>query len=139
MEPSLNREVPFVSRISLPLTFEVQDEQTTEKRSSVGPKGLFLRKGNAFHLVAVKDIVLLEADRNYTTVYTKTDKYIYSTVLKKMEEKFPKQYFLRVHRSYLVNIEAITGFEGNLLHVGSQRIPVSRNYRMAVFRLFDVI
>ncbi|MCE7995364.1 MAG: LytTR family transcriptional regulator [Roseivirga sp.] len=53
--------------------------------------------------------IVLKADNNYTTVYTKTDRYIYSTVLKRMEEKLPGNSFLRVHRSYVVNVNASQG------------------------------
>lgn len=141
MEPSFNTVIPLSSPMARPLVAKVASElkPSSKKQASVAPENIFLRKGNAFHRVAVKDIVLLQADRNYTTVYTKTDKYIYSIVLKKMEQKFPVESFLRVHRSYLVNIEAVTGFEGNLLFVGNQRVPVSRSYRMEVFKLFNVI
>lgn len=102
-------------------------------------ESLFLKKDHHYQRVALSDITILEADNNYTTVYTRTDKYIYSTVLKKMEEKLPGKYFLRVHRSYVVNINAVTGFEGNMLYVGDKRIPVSKQYRAEVFNIFNTI
>lgn len=102
-------------------------------------QSLFLKKDHHFQRVALKDIILLEADNNYTTVYTNKDRYIYSTVLKKMEEKLPGNSFLRVHRSYVVNIEAITGFEGNILFVGDKQVPVSKQYKVAVFKIFNTL
>ena len=102
-------------------------------------ESLFLRKDHHFQRVALADITILEADNNYTTVYTNKDKFIYSTVLKKMEEKLPGKYFLRVHRSYVVNINAVTGYEGNMLYVGDRRIPVSKQYRHEVFKIFDTL
>jgi len=100
-------------------------------------ESLFLRKDHHFQRVALADITILEADNNYTTVYTKNDKFIYSTVLKKMEEKLPGKYFMRVHRSYVVNINAVTGFEGNMLHISDRRIPVSKQYKNEVFKIFS--
>ena len=102
-------------------------------------ESLFLRKDHHFQRVPLSDITVLEADNNYTTVYTRIDKFIYSTVLKKMEEKLPGKYFLRVHRSYVVNINAVTGFEGNMLYVGDRRIPVSKQYRADVFNIFSTL
>ncbi|WP_422359205.1 LytR/AlgR family response regulator transcription factor [Reichenbachiella sp.] len=98
---------------------------------------LFLKKNTYYERVSFGDISFLEADNNYTTVYTKSDKYIYSTVLKKMEEKLPVDQFLRVHRSYVININAVTGFEGNMLNVHEKKIPVSKQHRDVVFRLFE--
>lgn len=102
-------------------------------------ESLFLRKDHHFQRVALADITILEADNNYTTVFTRNDKFIYSTVLKKMEEKLPGKYFLRVHRSYVVNINAVTGYEGNMLYVGDRRIPVSKQYRSEVFKIFSTL
>ncbi|PIB35285.1 hypothetical protein BFP72_07680 [Reichenbachiella sp. 5M10] len=98
---------------------------------------LFLKKKNYYERVALADISLLEADNNYTTVYTHSDKYVYSTVLKKMEEKLPRHLFLRIHRSYVINIQAIRGYEGNLLQVLDRKIPVGKQYRKALFELFN--
>lgn len=102
-------------------------------------QSLFLKKDHHFQRVALKDITILEADNNYTTVYTKTDRFIYSTVLKRMEEKLPGNSFLRVHRSYVVNIDAITGFEGNTLFVGEKQVPVSKQYKVDVFKIFNTL
>ena len=102
-------------------------------------ESLFLRKDHHFKRVPLSDIIILEADNNYTTVYTTNDRFIYSTVLKKMEEKLPGKYFLRVHRSYVVNINAVTGYEGNMLYVGDRRIPVSKQYRTEVFKIFSTL
>jgi DNA-binding LytR/AlgR family response regulator len=102
-------------------------------------QSLFLKKDHHFQRVALKDITILEADNNYTTVYTRADRYIYSTVLKRMEEKLPGKSFLRVHRSYVVNIEAITGFEGNTLFVGEKQVPVSKQYKVDVFKIFNTL
>ena len=102
-------------------------------------ESLFLKKDHHYQRVALVDITVLEADNNYTTVYTTHGKYLYSTVLKKMEEKLPGKYFLRVHRSYVVNINAVTGFEGNTLYVGEMRVPVSKQYRAEVFNIFSTL
>ena len=114
--------------------FDREDNQVLSMRES-----LFLKKDHHFQRVPLKNIVLLEAQNNYTMVYTHTDRYLYSTVLKKMEEKLPGKYFLRVHRSYVINIEAIEGYEGNTLYIANKRVPVSKQYRNEVFKLFDIL
>ncbi|MBL6448430.1 LytTR family transcriptional regulator DNA-binding domain-containing protein [Fulvivirga sp. 29W222] len=100
---------------------------------------LFLKKDQHFQRVTLDDILLLEADNNYTLIYSKSERFLYSTVLRKMEEKLPSGQFLRVHRSYVVNIQSVTGFEGNTLFIGEMRIPVSKQYREEVFRLFKAV
>ena len=100
---------------------------------------LFLRKDTHFERVLFDDILYLSADSNYTTIHTKNGRYMYATILKIFEEKLPSENFVRVHRSFIVNINAITGFEGNFLYVGEMHIPVSKNNKDELFKLFNVI
>ncbi|WP_016776485.1 LytR/AlgR family response regulator transcription factor [Anaerophaga thermohalophila] len=103
------------------------------------PGCLFLRSGNAFIKVNFEDILWLEADSNYTVIHTKQGKFTYSTVLKKFEEKLPQKDFVRVHRTFIVNLSNVTGFEGNMLLVGDKEIPVNKSCRDMVFSRFRTI
>lgn len=100
---------------------------------------LFLKKDSHFERVAYKDILWLEAESNYTVVHTQHGKYVYSVVLRKMEEKLPNSLFMRVHRSYVVNLTVVSGFTGNMLHIKDQKIPVSKQYQKLVFAHFEII
>jgi len=55
--------------------------------------------------------------------------------LKQMEDKLPGEQFLRVHKSYIVNIEKVQSIEGNQLVIGSERVPVSRSKIDEISRL----
>lgn len=100
---------------------------------------LFLKKNSLFKRVSLDEILFIQADNNYSTVYTKTEKFVYSIVMKKIEDQLPKDLFLRAHRSYIVNVNAIDGFEGNMLFVKKSKIPISRSYKQDVFKLFKTI
>ena len=100
---------------------------------------LFLKKDNHFERVPLKKILYLQADNSYSTVFTKTERFIYSMVLKKIEAVLPSNQFLRIHRSYVVNIQSVNGYEGNMLYVGSTKIPVSKAHKKHVFQLFHTI
>ncbi|TKG94533.1 response regulator transcription factor [Puteibacter caeruleilacunae] len=100
---------------------------------------LFLKKDSRFEKVAFKDILWLEAESNYTYIHTSNGRYMYSSVLKSFETKLPKERFIRVHRSFIVNIDNITGFEGNILLIGDKQVPVSKGCREAIFAHFRVV
>ncbi|GAB5474197.1 MAG: hypothetical protein Mars2KO_22960 [Maribacter sp.] len=100
---------------------------------------LFLKKNDHFERVLLKEILFLEADSNYTTIHTQCGGFLYSMVLKKIEAQLPTDLFLRIHRSYIVNITNITGFEGNLLYIKTKKLPVSRTHHDEVFNLFRKI
>lgn len=100
---------------------------------------LFLKKDHHYNKVFLKDILFIEADNNYSTIYTETQKYLYSVVMKKVEQQLPSEIFMRTHRSFIVNISRIEGYEGNQLHIGKHRIPISKSQKESVFKLFNTI
>ena len=114
--------------------FSEQDNQALRIKDS-----LFLKKEHHFKRVPFKEILWLEAEGNYSSIFTNSGKYIYSTLLKRIEQKLPSDQFLRVHRSYVVNMLNVTGFIGNLLYVGEKSVPVSKSHSEVVFKWFNTI
>ncbi|WP_281987225.1 LytR/AlgR family response regulator transcription factor [Aquimarina aggregata] len=114
--------------------FNAPDNQVLQIKDSI-----FLKKDHHFERVPFKDIYFLKADSNYCTVHAKSGRFMYSMVLKKIEAELPSNQFLRTHRSYVVNIDLVNGFEGNMLFLGEKKIPVSKAHRKDVFKLFHTI
>lgn len=112
----------------------VEESQVLQIKDS-----LFLKKNYHFVRVPLTDILFIEADNNYCTVYTKSERFVYAVVMKKIESQLPATNFIRTHRSYIVNINQVSGFEGNILFVGTHKIPVSKSQKEQVFKLFKTI
>jgi DNA-binding LytR/AlgR family response regulator len=55
-----------------------------------------------------------------------------SPTLTGLEEKLPEAKFMKVHKSYIINLEKITALDGNDLFIGKTQIPVSRNLKETV-------
>ena len=143
LKPFNDREIAITMELALANSMQRNSQSLHNEKINTGvlsiKDSLFLKKDKHFEKVLLSDLAILEADNNYTTVYTRDGKFIYSTVLKKMEEKLPSSDFIRVHRSYVVNVQAIEGFEGNILFVNNMKIPVSKQYREEVFRIFKIL
>lgn len=146
LKPFNDREIPIAIELALtnfinkPTSPKLHQKQAFEAHENLVMNisdRLFLKKDHHFQRVALKDISLLEADGNYTTIYTQKEKFIYSTQLKYMEEKLPTDRFIRVHRSHVINIDAVDGWEGNTLFVQNKRVMVSKQYREKVFSIFN--
>lgn len=146
LKPFNDREIAIAIELALANFSNQPESPTLHQKQAFEPHEnqvmnisdrLFLKKDHHFQRVALKDISLLEADGNYTTIYTKNDKFIYSTQLKYMEEKLPADRFMRVHRSHVINIDAVEGWEGNTLFLQEKRIVVSKQHREKVFSIFS--
>lgn len=76
--------------------------------------------------VPFTEIVYLKADGLYTKVFTKAKSYLIRDILKSFEDKLPEDQFLRVHKSYLVNISYIASFNAKKVNLGETAIPIRR-------------
>ena len=56
---------------------------------------------------------------------------VYVTI-KSLEEQLPAEIFIKVHKSFIVNISKIKSIEGNILDIGSKKITISQNLREKV-------
>lgn len=102
---------------------------------------LFIRHKGEMVKVAIKDILFLEADRNYCKMYTTAQEYLLSVPLANIAAQLPASHFVRPHRSYLVNlyqIEAISEYQ-EYLTFGKQQVPISRRMKEEVVKRLRMI
>lgn len=86
--------------------------------------------------VPYSEIVFLKADGLYTKVFTKAKSYLVRDILKSFEEKLPSDKFLRVHKSFLVNVGHIASFNAKKINLGETNIPIRRGlYKELMSRL----
>ncbi len=80
--------------------------------------------------VELDDIVHLNSDGSYTTVYTSKDQQILVTrLIKEFEEMLPQTQFFRTHKSHIVNLQYIEQFlraDESLVLRNGHRVPVAR-------------
>ncbi len=87
---------------------------------------VFVKTESKLEKVSFSDILFVEAMENYVAIYLADKKLIIHSTLKALSETLPADYFLQPHKSYLVNINAIQSIEGNILHILSYQVPVSK-------------
>lgn len=87
---------------------------------------LFVRNNDKLIKVDIKDILYIEAERNYCRIFSKDKEYLLVMTLKDMDEKLPQKHFIRVHRSFIVNISKIDEVATSHIVIGRKAIPVSK-------------
>lgn len=122
---SFERFLKAVNKVHNLLQQEERLEKTTEF--------IFVRSDRQMHKVFLKDILIVEGLENYVCIYIENSKLLVRSTMKRMVEVLPKEVFLQVHKSYLINQEKIDMIDGNQIVVGQHTIPVARNFREEVF------
>jgi DNA-binding LytR/AlgR family response regulator len=102
-------------------------------------QSIFLRKKDKFERVDFNDILWAEAESNYTSVGTTSNQFLLSITLQEMERHLTAPFFLRIHRSYVVNLQHIDSIEGNMLHIRNRSFQVSKAKRDEVFSRFRIL
>ena len=91
---------------------------------------LFIKVRERMQRLFFKDILWVQADDYYCKIVTHEKELLVTKTLKKFSEDLSSQTsFLRVHRSYLVNINHIVEIGELYLYIGKHKIPISRNKR----------
>ncbi|MDR5589966.1 LytTR family DNA-binding domain-containing protein [Christiangramia sp. SM2212] len=100
---------------------------------------IFVRSHDKMVRIALSDIHYIEADRNYCKVYTKSKKFLLVCTLKEVDDKLKDKRFLRIHRSYIVNISHIDEIGSNHVVISSHALPLSKTMRPELFQHLQVI
>lgn len=90
---------------------------------------LFVKVGTRTIRVNFDDVLYIEALSTYSVLVTPTHKHIVYLTLKSLAERLPFDHFLRVHRSYIVNMQRIEAVEDYMLKLGPYEVPVGKSYQ----------
>lgn len=100
---------------------------------------IFVKHKEKMVKVFIEEILYIEADRNYSKIFTKPKEYLLGTSLKIIEDKLPKQQFIRVHCSFLVNVKQIDEVAENHVILNSKAIPLSISMRANLLKSIQMI
>lgn len=96
------------------------------------------KKGN-MEKVKLEDVNYIEASGAYTYIYTDTDKHTLIMSLNHVLDSITLRSFVRVHKSYGVNIEKVTEIKGNVLVLNKSEVPVGDKFKDAVMKHFPFL
>jgi DNA-binding LytR/AlgR family response regulator len=104
-------------------------EELANEPSFVLSDRIFVRHNDRIVKIIIADILYIEADRNYCRIHSKGKIYLLVVTLKDIEKKLPKEYFIRVHRSYIINLLQIDEVAAKHLVISRKAIPLSKSLR----------
>ena len=100
---------------------------------------IFVRHNEKMLKIDIKDIYYIEADRNYCRIFSQGREYLLVMTLKDIDEKLPQNHFLRIHRSYIINISQIDEVAGTHVVISKKAIPMSKAMRTELLKRLQTI
>ena len=137
---SYKRFIESVQKIS-------KSESTAPAATPAPPAGeinaeqgaLFIKAEGKLVKLNQEDIVFIESMRDYVKFVTAGQKYVTYSTLKHLEEKLSKTIFLKVHRSYIVNINKIDDIRGNTIYLQGHQIPIGKGHKDEVLKRLNIL
>jgi two-component system, LytTR family, response regulator len=114
-----------------PVVSEIADSPAVKENEDF----FFVKADGGLVKIFFEEILFIEALKEYVKIVTKDKAVITYHTISGLEEKLPSGKFYRIHRSYLVNIKAITSIEGFIVKIEKYDLPISRNERDAFVEL----
>jgi len=91
---------------------------------------LFVKENGLLTKVAYKEILYFEALGDYVKVHTKDKAYVVNSTMKSIEDKLRMNLqFIRVHRSYHINLNYLQSFDSEIAIISNKTIPIGSKYR----------
>ncbi|MCW9037755.1 MULTISPECIES: LytTR family DNA-binding domain-containing protein [Altibacter] len=125
---------------------EIKEKENRLEHSVLQPKHrhvtgkITIPLQNGFEVLQVADILYCQADDNYTNIFLKDSKKLVSKTLKYFEDLLQDNGFARVHKSYLVNVNAVTEYNkgkgGSVVLSNGKQIMVSPSKKKELLSYF---
>ena len=96
---------------------------------------ILVKSEHKVHRIYYDDIQYIQSMREYVAYYTPKGRILSLGSLKKLEVDLPQSQFLRIHKSYIISKAKASTLEGNMVHIGKEKIPIGASYREEVLKL----
>jgi two-component system LytT family response regulator len=109
----------------------------TETSQEIPEQTVFVKSGSEFHQVPIQNIKYIESDGNYVTFHTTKRSILARYKISEVKELLPQQFFVRIHRSFIVAIKHIETVRKHCVVIDGIEIPISSNYRESFLTIID--
>jgi DNA-binding LytR/AlgR family response regulator len=115
------------------------EKKKEEDDSAASNDHIFIKADGKLIRLLNDDILYIESMGDYVKFITAEKKYITHNTIKNLETKVDALRFMKVHRSYIVNLSRIDDIQENMLYIKGMMIPISKAHKSKVLQKINVI
>jgi two-component system, LytTR family, response regulator LytT len=130
VKPFSKEDIYTAIEICINNTLNKKAEKSQAQQDNFKVKdSLFIKDGNHFSKVKFSDILYLESEHIYVKVHTATRTFLVRTSLQDYFQYFDPKYFIRIHRSYIINVDHIQTVNSEYVVINNVTIPVGKSFK----------
>ncbi len=98
-----------------------------EQNKETDTQHIFIKSNLKKRKVYIKDIKWIEALGDYVKLITNNGSFVILSTMKAFENELPSKKFLRIHKSYIINLKKVERYNSKFVEIENSQIPLSRN------------
>lgn len=128
----------FIKAINRAIENIHQNIPKPQENQDSPPSTIFIKEKNQFSRLEKAKILFVEAYGDYVNIYTSQKKYTIHSTMKNIENKLAENNFMRIHRSYIVNLDKIDTLDENLVFVEQNMLPIGGSYKNRLIKKLNL-
>ncbi|WP_333820558.1 LytR/AlgR family response regulator transcription factor [Ohtaekwangia sp.] len=108
---------------------------SVQKADTVNDNFVYFKVDKKMIKTKMADILYIESIKDYVKVKTSEKEIITQQKISYLEESLPREQFLRIHRSFIVNVDQIDAYSATDVEIGKHFVPIGRNYKNDVMKV----
>lgn len=128
----------FLKAVQKAYIMNKEDNKVKEKTEQ---DYIFLKVDSNWVKLKLEDILYVQALADYVSIYARiageVKRYVIHSTMKGVESKLNGEQFLRVHRSFIINVKNISSFSSDTVTIADHKIPVGITYKNKIQPYFD--
>jgi DNA-binding LytR/AlgR family response regulator len=132
---AVNRVIDLKKPTHTPSVFPtemLEKMEKVEKMEKMTADFIFIKDGTTNYKINFNDLLYIQAYGNFAKIHTLQQNFVASMTMKQLEEDLPDSVFMRVHKSYIVNIQKVSKIEGATVFMDKTMIPIGAVYKLAL-------
>ncbi|OFX88092.1 MAG: hypothetical protein A2W99_10910 [Bacteroidetes bacterium GWF2_33_16] len=112
---------------------EKNEIELSQKESKKSDPFILVKSGTKIHKLLKDDILYIQSDSNYVYFFTQVERIISVFTMKEVLDLISDERFIRIHKSYIINLNQIDLIEKHQITIGQNKIPIGYSYREHFF------
>lgn len=126
-------------RFNQAITKTVLDAKMKENFQDYDGEHIFVKSNLKKRKIYINEIKWIEALGDYVKLITNSKNFVILSTMKAFENELPKGLFLRIHKSYIVNLKKVERYDSNHVEIEKMKLPLSRTRKTQLSQALDVI
>jgi len=116
------------------------DQSRLTNDSIVAKEFIYVKSNSKLVKVQNDNILFIEALKDYVIIHTAEERFTIHSTMKDIEKKLPSEVFMRVHRSFILNLKKIKSIESSIviLEQTNKKVPIGGSYKDSLFKRLNL-